>query len=304
MAIRSSVESVTPALAEKILTDSKDQVKNRNVADCHVEWLSEQMKSGKWLTNGEPIIIDEGGFLLDGQHRLYAIVMSETTVETVVTRGVERSTFATIDTGASRTAGNVMSIAGELHSNTLASALGLRHRYDTGRLLGSARAAGFTSAISLALLKKHPTIREDVSWAVSMRNNVFLKRISGSALAFLRFMFSQHKPNKAAEFFDLVCDKRPDEHGTATRVFRDWLLKIDRRNPSTPLEVMAITVKAWAAFLSGERPKTYVWYRTTKFPESFPIFPGDKETHGKAFKSGAGRKDGQPSRASKSKEKE
>lgn len=293
MAIRSSVESVTPALAEKILTDSKDQVKNRNVADCHVEWLSEQMKSGRWRTNGEPIIIDDEGFLLDGQHRLYAVVMSGSAIETVVTRGVERSTFATIDTGAGRTSGNVMSMAGEANYNTLAAVLGWIHRYEGGKMLANPKAAGFTSAIGLALLKKHPTVREDVTWACTVaHSNVFLRKAPGSVMAFLKFMFGQYKPNKAVEFFELVGDIRADDHGTPTRVLRDWMVKDERsRCAATTLETMAIFVKAWAAFLNGDRPKKYLWRRTTAYPESFPTFPGDKESRGRAIRATGARKD-------------
>lgn len=297
MNIKSSVETVTPQVADKILTDSKDQVKNRNVADCHVEWLSDQMKAGKWRTNGEPIILDDEGFLLDGQHRLYAVVMSGATIETVVTRGVDRSTFATIDTGSARTTGNVMSIAGEANASTIATALGWVHRYEVGAMLHHARFAGFTSQIALNLVKKHPTLREDVTWAVGMRSNVFLKNIPAASLAFMKYAFGQYKPNKATEFFELVGDIRQDEPGTPTRTLRDWILKTERsRRPASTLEIMAVTVKAWTAFLNGDRPKTYVWYRTTQYPESFPTFPGDKESKGKAIRANVPR-DGRPSKS-------
>jgi hypothetical protein len=61
---------------------------------------------------------------------------------------------------------------------------------------------------------------------------------------------------------------------------------------------MAVFVKAWTAFLNGDRPKTYVWYRTTAYPESFPTFPGDKETRGKAIRANVPR-DGRPSKKKK-----
>lgn len=293
MTIRSSVETITPADADKLLTASKDHVRNRSVADGHVSWLADQIRHGKWRTNGEPIILDEDGYLLDGQHRLYAIIMSEKSIETVVTRGVERSTFATIDTGSARTTANVMSIDGEANATTLASVLGWIHRYESSKMLTHIKAAGFTSAIALAALKKNSSVRDDVAWAVNTaRANVFLKKVSGSGLAFLKYVFGQHKPNKATEFFELIGDLRPDEHGTPTRVLRDWLIRNDRdRVAATPLETLAVFVKAWSAFLNGERPKTYVWRRTTAFPESFPIFPGDKESRGKAIRATGARKD-------------
>jgi hypothetical protein len=45
---------------------------------------------------------------------------------------------------------------------------------------------------------------------------------------------------------------------------------------------MAIFTKAWRAFLEGETPKTYVWRRDGAYPESFPMFPGERMSRGKA----------------------
>lgn len=285
MAIRSSVETITPEMAERILTASQEQVKNRKVMDGHVQWLAGQIKAGKWSTNGEAVILDEEGFLLDGQHRLWAVFQSGKEIETVVTRGVPRATFATIDTGAGRSTGNVLMIAGESNCATLSSVLGWLHRYETGRMLSGLKSSGFSQHVSLAVLRKHPEIREIVTWAHGQRANIFLAYIPASVLTFLKYVFLQHKPNKAEEFFELISDVRPDQPGTATRTLRDWFLKDDKsRAPAGTLEKMAVIVKAWSAFLEGEKPRTYVWRRTGAFPESFPTFPGEKESRGKAIR--------------------
>src|SRR5688572_860540 len=124
MQIRSAVETISPEVAERILTASGNEVKNRKVRDGHVEWMAGQMREKKWQTNGEPIILDEDGLLLDGQHRLYAVVESGIAIETLVTRGVQRSTFSTIDTGAVRSTSDVLGIADEKYAAILAGALG------------------------------------------------------------------------------------------------------------------------------------------------------------------------------------
>jgi len=285
MPIKSAIEIITPAAAEKILTLSEAQVKNRVVMDGHVKWLAIQMKAGKWKTNGEPIILDEDGLLLDGQHRLWACFESGVAIETNVTRGVPRDTFATIDTGAGRTTGNILGMAGEVNCTALASALGWLHRYEFQKMLSGLKASGFSQQAALSLVRKHTGIRQDVTWANSQKNHVFLRYIPSSALAFLRYVFSLYKPQKAQEFFELIGDTRADHQGTPTRVVRDWLLKDkDSRAPAGTLEKLAVVVKAWTAFLDEERPRTYVWRRTGAFPESFPAFPGEKESRGKAIR--------------------
>lgn len=293
MAIRSAVEAISPGVADKLLTDSKENVKNRKVMDSHVDWLAEQMKIGKWRTNGEPIILDEDGRVLDGQHRLYAVMMSGVTIETLVTRGVDRSTFATIDTGAGRKVGDVLTMMDETRGATLAAVLGWLHRYETGKMLWAAKASGFSPQVAQALLKKNVGIRDEMAWAGTIgRSNIYLKRVPLTALAFLRYVFGQHKPNKAHEFFDLLGEIRQDQLGTPTKVLRDWLVKDESTaTPAETLEKMAVVVKAWGAFLNDEKPKTYVWRRVGPTPESFPALPGDKESRGKAVR-GMKAKDG------------
>lgn len=286
MTIRSVVEKITPEIATEILERSAD-VKNRKVSDSHVEWLAAQMKAGKWSLNGEPIIIDDEGQLVDGQHRLWAVISSGTAIETMVTRGVDRKGFATIDTGSARTLGNVLGISGENDQNALAAAVAWVHKHSIGKMFLHNKAAGVTHAIGLALVRKHPEIRDSVEFASKNRTHPILKRVSRSCLIFLHHRFSAHSKEKATEFFECLSDQRFDTAGTATRAMRDWLLRRKSGGGNTAtLELLAIFVKAWTAFLSGRAvgARSYQWRRSGEYPEDFPKFPGEKESAGKAMK--------------------
>lgn len=285
MTIKSTVETITPAIAEAILEDSKEDVRNRNVSDHHVEWLASQMQAGRWTLNGESIIVDEEGKLLDGQHRLWAIISSGVTVETLLTRGVDRRNFATIDTGSARTAGNVLAISGEKNGNNLSAALGWLWRYENGKMLWALKPSGYSAQVALSLIKKHPGLREELDWAQSVRPNPILRRFPVAILAFLRYAFKQHKPQKAVEFFDLIGDIMPDQLGSPTRLLRDWVLTNDqRKRPAASCDVMAVTVKCWTSFVTGSKRGHLSWRRGGDKPESFPPFPGDVESKGKALK--------------------
>jgi hypothetical protein len=286
MTIKSGVEELTPEAAREILEGSKD-VNNRTVADSHVTWLAGQMKAGKWMCNGEPIILDEDGQLLDGQHRLWAVMESGVNVKTMVTRGISRAAFATIDTGYARTSANVLGMSGEQNVTVLAAALGWVWRHESGKMMWPLKTSGYTSMIGLGLLRKHPGLKAVVTWAVSARHNVVLKNVTISALAFLRFMFEKHKPQKAAEFFSLVGDEAQDQAGTPTRVLRDRILTLSsgtRRTAKDVRDVMAMFIKAWDAFLNGARPQKILWRRIGLYPEDFPVIPGEGESKGKAMK--------------------
>lgn len=82
--------SITPEIAEDMLSRNCDN--NRKVRPRHVETLADIMRRGLFYgLNGQTIVVDKNGTLLDGQHRLLAVVKSGTTQEFLV---------ATVDNGA------------------------------------------------------------------------------------------------------------------------------------------------------------------------------------------------------------
>lgn len=97
--IRAEVVTVTPEQAGKWLERSTNV---RPVSDGRVETLCRVLLAGGWKLNGEPIIFDEYGNLVDGQHRLWAIFKSGVTAILTVVTGVPRDAVPTIDTGTSR----------------------------------------------------------------------------------------------------------------------------------------------------------------------------------------------------------
>lgn len=85
-----NVERITPDIAEHILANN---VGNRRVAKRIVQKYAAEMKSGNWKLNYEPIVISKTGKLLNGQHRLLAVVESGVSVDLYVIRGADDDTF-------------------------------------------------------------------------------------------------------------------------------------------------------------------------------------------------------------------
>lgn len=117
--IDSSIELITKEFAEKALLRNE---KNRPVAKLVVSKYAEAIKRGEWKLNGEPIIFDVDGTLVDGQHRLMAVSMTGLPIRSVVVRGVDLGSFNTINNGRSRTASDVLSISGKKNSAVVAAA--------------------------------------------------------------------------------------------------------------------------------------------------------------------------------------
>lgn len=109
---------ITPEMARRLL-DSMDG--NRPKSKSRWEIYAADMRNGKWDMNGESIKIDKNGRMIDGQHRMLAVIAADRPVWFTIMRNIEPKTFATIDSGQSRTTGQVFSIKNIKNANTTGS---------------------------------------------------------------------------------------------------------------------------------------------------------------------------------------
>lgn len=107
--MKSKIILITPEMAQETL---KRNTLNRTVRRKTVASYAAAMQAGMWKENGEPIIIGHDNILIDGQHRLLAIVASGKTLRMLVAFDVDPSTRDTVDGGLRRTNGDVLSIEG------------------------------------------------------------------------------------------------------------------------------------------------------------------------------------------------
>lgn len=107
--IRVEFELISPQQAQNILSaNSKNQ---RKINHKLVIRYAEQMQKGIWAGgNGETIKISGDGELIDGQHRLSAIVMAKKPVKMMIMRGIFADHCVTLDAGKSRTLADVLEI--------------------------------------------------------------------------------------------------------------------------------------------------------------------------------------------------
>lgn len=101
---------VTPDLAQEWLERNPN---NRNVVAFRVSSYASQMTAGSWKLTHQGIAFDENGNLVDGQHRLRAVVESGVSVRFWVFRGVSREAMIAIDVGKTRTASDAFSLLGD-----------------------------------------------------------------------------------------------------------------------------------------------------------------------------------------------
>lgn len=99
--------SVTPAQAQQWLDTA---ARNRNLSQRRVEMYAAMMKRGDWMLTNQGIAIDEHGALLDGQHRLNAIVKAEIPVTVLVVQNVPNASQLVLDQSLIRRAHDQISL--------------------------------------------------------------------------------------------------------------------------------------------------------------------------------------------------
>ena len=99
---------ITPEMAAKML---RDNTGNRRVRHAHVQRLTDAMANGEWKETHQGVAVSESGKLIDGQHRLMAIVQSGIGQWTNVSTGVRDDSFTALDQGEKRSVADMFHIS-------------------------------------------------------------------------------------------------------------------------------------------------------------------------------------------------
>jgi len=108
--ITSQVELITPAVARKYLEKNIDN--NRHISERTVAVYANDMKNRNWRITHQGIAFNTDGKLVDGQHRLMAVIKADTPVKMMVTRGLDAESMRNIDQNRPRTSTDSLRIAG------------------------------------------------------------------------------------------------------------------------------------------------------------------------------------------------
>lgn len=159
--MRSRQQEITPTRAEKLL---QANTSNRPLSAAQVEAFAEAMRRGDWQVTHQGIAIGTDGQVIDGQHRLAAVVEAGIPVTMMVFSDVDPSTFDVLDTGRRRNAADVLAIEGEKSTIQLAAMLRAVWLYDNRRDSSwSGGSATVTNHQILQTLADNPAIRDVIA---------------------------------------------------------------------------------------------------------------------------------------------
>ncbi len=107
--MKAEFKIVTPAMAEYYLGKN---TANRRVSERRVKTYERDLLNGNFGTTHQGIAFYDDGSLADGQHRLIAIVRSETPAELLVVSGIKKKDAIHIDSGRARSMSDSIKIGG------------------------------------------------------------------------------------------------------------------------------------------------------------------------------------------------
>lgn len=122
--------NITPAIAQQWLDEWN--IDNRPVSKGNVAKLASMIRDGLWLLSGEPITFSARR-LIQGQHRLLAIIEAGIAVQSVVVWNAPDAAYDILDQGRRRTAGDVIAARGHTNANTVAGMMRYLWCYEQNR---------------------------------------------------------------------------------------------------------------------------------------------------------------------------
>lgn len=237
--------TVTPALAAEWL---RLNTKNRNLNARLVADYARDMQSSAWIYNGEAIKRAIDGTLLDGQHRLAAIVQSGVTLQMLVVEGLDASAQDTMDSGRKRTSADVFSIHGETNVNVLASIARRVWLWDAGNLKFTATQRPSTAELK-DVVAKYPSLRRSAD--IGTRTNHAYRPASATISGTVHHIVSQipDAEGDVAEFFARLATGADLSEAHPVLTLRNRLMRDKSAAKNVPFhQGVGLFFRAWNAY--------------------------------------------------------
>lgn len=266
--ITSTTVMVDAEMAKRWLTHN---VRNRPIRQTVVAKYKADMRAGRWLMAGDPIRFNVDGDLVDGQHRLSAMVeIPELALPFLVIRGLPVDAQSVMDQGIKRSAGDQLDLIGVPNSKAVAASVKTLLIWEGGLLF---RDTKLQHAISSPQIERwvaeHP---KDMEFFQSVLGDAKRNEAPPSVAGAVAVVLGRIDPEGTATFLRMLSRGSGTEgHPIATLDRRLRKLRNDRTK-FPDRDYIALFIQSWNAWRGGRRitqfprPKGGTWS-----PETFPV---------------------------------
>jgi hypothetical protein len=229
---------VTPELATLWLEKNEN---NRRVRPSVVPGYARDMAAGRWDVNGETIKFDVNGVLLDGQHRLMAVLMAGVPVEMLVVTGLPPEARETVDAGVARTAADVLSMRDVPHAALQAAAARLSIIIESG---SSNLQTKITHGEIREWITDHPELVESVYRTEQVRK--YVRGCRPSLAVYADFELAKVNTEAAKGFWHAAATLEAEYDGDpAVALSRRFADVYVHRQQLGDLETLSLIYRAW-----------------------------------------------------------
>lgn len=245
MAIKYVVRKVTPALAKKWLGLNENNY--RAPKGSKIPNYARDIKAKRWRCDtGQHIKFsgteEDPKRLLDGQNRLFAVVLADVTVEMEIAFGVPEDAIPVLDTGAARTAADALGNAGVKERMRASSIVRWICMWEAEAFTGKSRNLNPTHTEIVERYQQDPGL---FNAATSRATDVQVRELGTGAPVGTAFaLFGQIDMEEAHAFFDqyITGANLPDK--SPILVLRNRMVRYRVERLTRP-EQLALFVKAW-----------------------------------------------------------
>ena len=255
---------ITPELAATYL---QCNVNNRNVRPLWVKALARDMKNGAFKNNGDAIRFDSTGNLIDGQHRLLAVLESGVTLrEQIVVYDIAQEAVNTIDSGAKRTDSDRFKMASIPNSAIASATARAICNYEAGDLTLKSK---FTSD---EVRKAYDAHEKQIVEALPLARSCY-KAVGGSgSLYVMVFTFGlSYDTEKTKQFAKDVSTGVGLQEDSPALAFRNAVTKSFSHHKARMHDAyfLQLLIKAFNKAMKNQRSKLIRWAETERKEDLF-----------------------------------
>jgi hypothetical protein len=260
---------VTPAMAENWLISN---IGNRPLDEARMRGYVDQMNKGNWELSTDALGFDTSEKLINGQHRLWAVVYHGKPVWFFVATGLDPEAFNVIDTGKNRTTGDLLGIKGfraPAAMGAIARFVMLNKKGKTLNLKDTKKAQAATNQEVLEFSEKHRQEIEEAYEVAEKTARKFRMGLVGREIGGLYWIFSEFSKADALKFFELYASgENMDAKHPIFTLRQKFIMNASSAKKYGLRDKLAWAIIAWNKFRSNSQMSQLRWNgETDDFPK-------------------------------------
>lgn len=247
--------NVTPAMADAWLKEFNpptwknargETEQQRNQRRKIIAMYARAMERGEWLQTGDPIQFGKSGILLNGQHRLSAVVKARKTVRLSIMTDVDDNARVGMDNGIRRSVGDKLAMKGRkyvMHQGSVTRLI-----WDLKEDRTSRRPDPPSDVELLDMIDSDPTIEWVVTEVLPHLPVLGSKTVSG----YCYWLLHQVDAEQCAYFFEKLKTLEELPKGSPIAALSARLRNASAGAYKDKVQVVSMVIGAWNSWRAGE----------------------------------------------------